>query len=191
MTPSKTNFNASIKITSTYPDLHGYFIIRLKDARGASFASRPIEYKRYVIFEENKQTAALAHDQLLEESTYVEKVKNSLLAIPNQMVTDVQVTLRHPESPHQDEGIIYDIGFPSGNWGEITIDTEPCDMPGCAPRTSGLYTAGELKTEISAIRGDRENEVCSNRGICNHFVGECECFKGYSGARCERQSTLV
>jgi hypothetical protein len=32
---------------------------------------------------------------------------------------------------------------------------------------------------------------CSNRGLCNHFEGTCECFGGYSGAACSDQSTVI
>lgn len=28
---------------------------------------------------------------------------------------------------------------------------------------------------------------CANRGICNHFEGTCDCFKGYAGNACEIQ----
>lgn len=32
---------------------------------------------------------------------------------------------------------------------------------------------------------------CANRGICNHEDGLCECNKGYSGAYCDIQSTII
>jgi hypothetical protein len=32
---------------------------------------------------------------------------------------------------------------------------------------------------------------CSNRGLCNHFEGICECFAGYAGQACSDQSTVL
>lgn len=32
---------------------------------------------------------------------------------------------------------------------------------------------------------------CSGRGICDYTVGQCKCFKGYFGERCETQTNFV
>ncbi len=39
--------------------------------------------------------------------------------------------------------------------------------------------------------GGAEGLDCSGRGLCNYAIGVCSCFRGWYGARCEQQSTLV
>jgi hypothetical protein len=39
--------------------------------------------------------------------------------------------------------------------------------------------------------GGAEGMDCSGRGLCDYTSGECKCFKGYYGERCESQTTLV
>jgi hypothetical protein len=38
--------------------------------------------------------------------------------------------------------------------------------------------------------GTSEANECSDRGLCNREVGECECFKGYAGNACGLQNAL-
>jgi len=41
---------------------------------------------------------------------------------------------------------------------------------------------------------EEANEVardCSGRGICDYSAGQCKCFKGYFGERCESQTNFV
>ena len=41
---------------------------------------------------------------------------------------------------------------------------------------------------------EQRNQVardCSGRGICDYSVGQCKCFKGYFGERCESQTNFV
>ena len=39
--------------------------------------------------------------------------------------------------------------------------------------------------------GGSQGMDCSGRGLCNYAIGVCNCFRGFYGARCEQQSTLV
>lgn len=39
--------------------------------------------------------------------------------------------------------------------------------------------------------GGSQGMDCSGRGLCNYAIGVCSCFRGFFGARCEQQSTLV
>ena len=50
---------------------------------------------------------------------------------------------------------------------------------------------GTWETWVGDYNGDDEGHYymeCSNRGICDTKEGVCECFAGYSGAACQRQS---
>ncbi len=35
--------------------------------------------------------------------------------------------------------------------------------------------------------GNEAGRDCSGRGICNYDTGQCQCFPGYSGLRCQSQ----
>lgn len=39
--------------------------------------------------------------------------------------------------------------------------------------------------------GGAEGRDCSGRGLCNYGTGQCECFKGFSGERCETQNNFA
>ena len=45
--------------------------------------------------------------------------------------------------------------------------------------------------DVMGANGGAEGMVCSGRGLCNYGTGECACFRGFFGERCEQQSTLV
>jgi hypothetical protein len=45
--------------------------------------------------------------------------------------------------------------------------------------------------EIAPVDEQVENIECSNRGQCNRETGLCECFEGYYGLACHRQTVLV
>ena len=44
---------------------------------------------------------------------------------------------------------------------------------------------------VQPISPDVENIECANRGQCNRDTGECNCFQGYYGLSCHRQTVLV
>jgi len=44
---------------------------------------------------------------------------------------------------------------------------------------------------VQPISPDVENIECSNRGQCNRHTGRCECFQGYFGIACHRQTVLI
>jgi hypothetical protein len=45
--------------------------------------------------------------------------------------------------------------------------------------------------DVMGANGGAEGMDCSGRGLCNYGTGECQCFRGFFGERCEQQSTLV
>jgi hypothetical protein len=45
--------------------------------------------------------------------------------------------------------------------------------------------------EVAPVDVQVENIECSNRGQCNRETGACECFEGYFGLACHRQTVLV
>lgn len=54
--------------------------------------------------------------------------------------------------------------------------------------TTGEFIAG---SDTSPVHKLTELATCSNRGLCDGSVGECQCFAGHRGLACETQEALV
>ncbi|GMH66000.1 hypothetical protein TrLO_g8835 [Triparma laevis f. longispina] len=46
---------------------------------------------------------------------------------------------------------------------------------------SELLRGGTIEV-VQHVKGDKENEQCSNSGICDRTTGQCQCFNGYSSS---------
>eukprot|EP00968_Pinguiococcus_pyrenoidosus_P002694 scaffold149_cov315-Pinguiococcus_pyrenoidosus.AAC.32 len=68
---------------------------------------------------------------------------------------------------------------PSGNDPDTAADETNCQ----GVRPAGSPDAGAA--------GNLCQVDCSNRGICNHEIGECDCFTGYHGENCNQRSALA
>ena len=44
--------------------------------------------------------------------------------------------------------------------------------------------------DILKGRGNESGRDCSGRGICDYTTGQCNCFTGYYGTKCEYQTVL-
>jgi len=68
-------------------------------------------------------------------------------------------------------------------WGAAT-DMMTFKAPDCSLRTCPAGLAwGDVATSATSAHALAE---CSNRGICDHGLGECRCFDGFTGAACQR-----
>lgn len=56
---------------------------------------------------------------------------------------------------------------------------------------NGKSQNGASTTAPTGAAGNLCHIECSNRGICNHKDGLCECFPGYYGDACQSMSSLV
>jgi hypothetical protein len=92
----------------------------------------------------------------------------------------------------------------AGTYGSyLNLYTEPhdahrsmgckCDIGYRGPDCS-LIECPSGDDPLDTIASEEANQVardCSGRGICDYSVGQCKCFKGYFGERCESQTNFV
>jgi hypothetical protein len=52
-----------------------------------------------------------------------------------------------------------------------------------------LLAGGTIEV-IQHVRGDKENDECSNKGLCDRATGRCNCFNGYSSSDGNGQAGL-
>lgn len=73
---------------------------------------------------------------------------------------------------------------------EIYFGTEHGDLPPIEADVSNLV-GGDIVVRTDgamfangyvSVKGTTESEACSNRGLCNHALGYCECFAGYAAS---------
>lgn len=79
------------------------------------------------------------------------------------------------------------------NYIEITFLTETGDLPDITEETGDVNlsiqfwfdgTDDSLITDADYVskRGTRENSECSERGLCDHTTGQCNCFVGFGSS---------
>jgi hypothetical protein len=136
-------------------------------------------------------------------------IRAALMALPNDVINDVEVSM---DVTGSNNNIRYRVTFigsgTSGKRNLLQCNHIGCDVDGCQPRFPGILPAGtdtmctvkgatsyNFETETVATDGAQsgtgEDTECSNRGICDYSTGQCGCFEGYTGEACSIQTILV
>lgn len=87
---------------------------------------------------------------------------------------DTATGILGPYDANKQMGCLCDLGFRGPD----------CSMIECP---SGADPLGPDDAGVAQTEG----RDCSGRGICNYGSGQCECFRGYFGERCETQSNFI
>jgi len=74
--------------------------------------------------------------------------------------------------------------------GEAVVD-EVQDSSQQIVATQITAQSGHSCTVSEQVKGTKEAEVCSSRGVCDSSTGLCTCFSGYTGENCDSQNAQI
>lgn len=74
--------------------------------------------------------------------------------------------------------------------GEAVVD-EIQDSAQQIVATQITAQSGHSCTVTEQVKGTKEAEVCSSRGVCDSSTGLCTCFAGYTGENCDSQNAQI
>merc|ERR1711924_578247 len=81
------------------------------------------------------------------------------------------------------------------NWavGATGAATQPSrNTAAGAFEASGAGGAGTSGFKLTTLQnGNKENVICSNRGLCDYSTGTCKCFGGFTDFDCSVQNALA
>lgn len=163
----------AIEISSSIPDVTGWFTLSFKGYHQIEHETRPIPWHTY---------HRLHLDT--EKALYAEHIRKALLMLPNYLFPDVEVSL---VSATNGIGFLVTFVAETANITDgFTVNHLGCDYTGCQPRYTGLYTSGRISVHINETyeTSNVENAECSNQGICHPTTGFCTCNEGFKGPAC-------
>ncbi|KAH8064265.1 hypothetical protein JL722_1124 [Aureococcus anophagefferens] len=136
----------------------------------------------------------------------------ALVELPNYVIDDVDVDCSL-QYVHQNLTSLYPalsclIAFTGdtvmGPQYLLEVETDEC-LDGCTPKLenpvslkshsraniTGGVIGGNTQKMGTAPSADYNSYECGRRGKCDYSTGECECFEGYMGDRCQMQTALI
>lgn len=155
-------------------DATSEFILTYEDWRGEKLTTHPIPYPPTAI-----------------------AVKEALEALPNHAIPSITVSITETVA-NRDYSVAITFSDPEtpGNQPMLVLGHAGCYVDGCQPVYYGLYDTSRangltVSTVTETTAGNSERRACSSRGLCNSETGVCECFPGYYGEACNKQTIVV
>ncbi|KAH8097945.1 hypothetical protein JL720_864 [Aureococcus anophagefferens] len=140
-------------------------------------------------------------------------VRKALVELPNYVIDDVDVDCSL-QYVHQNLTSLYPalsclVAFTGdtvmGPQYLLEVETDEC-LDGCTPKLEnpkmGTAPFLQYKGNVTSmpdifsfvkeqVTADYNSYECGRRGKCDYSTGECECFEGYMGDRCQMQTALI
>ena len=110
-------------------------------------------------------------DTFNTEAELATAIENSLENIPNSVIHDVDVVCTTA----------------ADNKCEVTFTGNPGNLE----EIEVIFNTDSSATVTQFAKGNDEEVVCSNRGLCDYSTGLCKCFRGYYHNDCSVQSALA
>merc|ERR1712072_53835 len=128
----------------------------------------------------NGENRMVAHASVSAQPTTTALQKNTLLDLGDLKVGDrVMInTLGHTQEIRTVDSI--NIGMPTG-----------ADQNNYFTVSQPFSAAHANKDIFLYWKGSTGSATCSGRGICDEGVGDCQCFRGYTGQACQVQNALA
>jgi len=171
-------------VTLTSSDVSGTytesFFLEIVDLYGTTYRSRALHVSAAVDAASSPATDALAlrFEYLLLDVPALQSViyTNATFSGTNNNILTLEFGLNQPT-----------------RLGDVRVNTITC-VDGCYPYVPAPSASFSGATQI--LTGDEadplvETVECSNRGLCDNTVGQCNCFSGSYGLACQYQTILV
>lgn len=124
-------------------------------------------------------------------------VEDALESLPNKVIEDVEVSLAQNGDGNPRE-VSVTFAHNSGDIPMLKARYEWYINEGggvayvSRNKADGSFSSTPKGLTISSIiNGNKENDVCSNRGICDYTTGLCKCFGGFTDFDCSVQNALA
>jgi len=117
-------------------------------------------------------------------------VKEALIGLPNQAIPSVATSETITGTTAREVRVTFSDTRTPGDQAALAVDSSGCAINGCQPKHAGKQVTADTIAVTTVTGGTTENSACANRGECDSESGLCQCFKGYYGEACEKQTII-
>lgn len=161
------------------------FALKFKSTLNETFSTVPI-----MVTNMNSTTKS--------EAALSETVATALMALPNKVITHVDVSVRfgfdHWAASASVAFLNINVKFNGastmGPQNLLQVLAAPCNI-GCTPQITGFSLHSVMSSVKEKTASDYSSYECGRRGKCSYDTGICSCFSGFTGQACTVMTALV